>query len=238
MIRIGICEDIEEELEKERNMIWEIMQELGHNIKIFCFQSGEDLLYEIENSGRMDIIVMDIQMDGKSGIETSKAIRKTDRNVILIFVSLYDQYCKEAISVQPFAFVDKPLSYENLRRALMEAVEIWNREDALFEFRFRKIRYCFLLRKIYYFESNKRQICICSEGKTAIYYSKLDDVEKKLKKSDIRFLRINKSFLANAVYIREYHYDYIVMDSGKEIQIGGKYRDSVRQYCMERNDNQ
>ena len=234
MIRIGICEDIVEELEKERNMVQEIMQEIGCNIKIFCFQNGEDLLYEIEDSGRMDIILMDIQMEGKNGIEISKAIRKTDHNVILIFISLYDQYCKEAIGVQPFAFVDKPVSYDSLKQALSEAVEIWNREDALFEFHFRKIRYSFLLKKICYFESNKRQICVCSEGKTAIYYSKLDEVEKKLKNSDIRFLRINKSFLANAIYFREYHYDYIVMDSGKEIQIGGKYRDKVRQYCMER----
>lgn len=236
MIRIGICEDIREDLEQERDMVQDIMQKMGKNTKIFCFRSGEDLLYEIEDSGCMDIIFMDIQLEGKSGIEISKAIRKTDHNVILIFISLYDQYCKEAISVQPFAFVDKPVSYASLKQALLNATEIWDRKDTLFEFTFRKTKYCFLLKKISYFESNKRLVCVCSEGKTTAYYCKLDDVEKKLRNLDFIFLRINKSFLANVIYIREYHYDYIVMDSGKEIKIGVKYRNAVRRYCMEEDE--
>ena len=48
-------------------------------------------------------------MEYMNGIEAARKIRDTDAYVVLIFISAFDQYCKEAISVQPYAFLDKPL---------------------------------------------------------------------------------------------------------------------------------
>lgn len=65
------------------------------------------------------------------------------------------------------------------------------------------------------------------------YYAKLDVVEKSLENSSVMFLRINKSFLANILYISEYHYDHVVLYNGSEITIGSKYREAVRNMCIE-----
>lgn len=232
MIRIGICEDLKAELDREKTMVQEVMQELGYNAQILCCGSGDELLYQIENKGDLDILLMDIQMDGMNGVETAKIIRDTDHRVIMIFISLYDQYCKELIGVQPFAFMDKPVSKENLKDIMMKALEVQDTGDEIFEFTFKKKKYCFPLRKICYFESRRRKIFVHGEKRTDCYYDRLDLVEKALEDTTVKFLRINKSVLANVSCIREYHHDRVVMYDGTTVLIGNKYRDTVRNHCI------
>ena len=121
MIRIGICDDLVEELQIQEKMVKSIVYSLGLNVEIKCFQSGEDLLWEIEQKGNMDIILLDVEMGGINGVETARQLRKKDNRVILFFISYHDQYCKEIIKVQPFGFIDKPVSEVKLESALKEA---------------------------------------------------------------------------------------------------------------------
>lgn len=71
--------------------------------------------------GNMDIILLDIEMGGINGVETARRIREKDNRAILFFISYYEQYCKEIINVQPFRFIDKPVSEEELDRGFREA---------------------------------------------------------------------------------------------------------------------
>lgn len=234
MIKVGICDDLEEELEIQKNIVQNIMKELCVNAEVLCFQSGEDLLYEIEQKGKMDIILMDIEMKGMNGVETAKIIRKNDFSVILIFISHYDQYCKEMISVQPFSFIDKPISEKDLKNVIAHAVELRDIGKETFKFTYKKVTYSLLLGNIRYFESHKREIHVHdtdTEGKY-LFYGKLDDVEEKLKQSDVKFIRVNKSFLISELYIKEFRYNKIILDNDIEIGIGPKYRDIVKKYYI------
>ena len=52
MIRIGICDDLVEQLQIQEEMVRNIVCRLGLNTEIKCFQSGEDLLWEMEQKGK------------------------------------------------------------------------------------------------------------------------------------------------------------------------------------------
>ena len=94
MIKIGICDDIAEEREKQYRIVQDVIHRLCLNAEVQCFQSGEDLLIEIEQKGNFDIILLDIEMGGMNGIETAGVIRERDYRVIFLFISFYDTYCK------------------------------------------------------------------------------------------------------------------------------------------------
>lgn len=113
MIRIGICEDERQQRQVLEEMVCRIADKLNLNREVKCFQSGEELLAEIDLSGSMDIVLLDIEMEGAGGVETAKSIREADNRAILIFVSFHDQYCKELMGVQPFDFIDKPVEEEH-----------------------------------------------------------------------------------------------------------------------------
>ena len=180
MIRIGICDDLVEQLQIQEEMVRNIVCRLGLNTEIKCFQSGEDLLWEMEQKGNMDIILLDIEMGGINGVETARRIREKDNRAILFFISYYEQYCKEIINVQPFRFIDKPVSEEELDRGFREAFKAMSQKEEIFEYTYKKVPYKILVNKIRYFESDKRQVNLYSTDGVSSFYKKLDEVEAQL----------------------------------------------------------
>lgn len=233
MIRIGICDDLNEALLAHKIMIQSILEKMGLNGEVKCFQSGEELLCELEQKGGNDFIFMDIEMTGMNGIEVAKIIRETDYSVTLIFISSHDQYCREMISVQPFAFLEKPVSEEALEKVFVRALKVRScTNEETFTFTYNRTLYKVLMRQILYFESDKRAVNLYTADDRKTFYRKLDEVEKELNQSDIKFIRVNKSYLVNTLYIKEFRYDNIVMSDGKVTNIGTKYKDQVRDYYM------
>lgn len=233
MIRIGICDDLVEELQIQEKMVKSIVYSLGLNVEIKCFQSGEDLLWEIEQKGNMDIILLDVEMGGINGVETARQLRKKDNRVILFFISYHDQYCKEIIHVQPFGFIDKPVSEVKLESALKEAFKAMSQKEEIFEYTYKKVPYKILVSKIRYFESDKREVNLYSTDGVYSFYKKLDEVEAQLEQMNIKFLRISKSYLVNMNYVKEFRFEKVVMDDSKEFKIGPKYKDKVRKSYIE-----
>lgn len=233
MIRIGICDDVIEQLQLQEEILRNITHQLCLNAEVGSFQSGEDLLCEIEQKGSMDIILLDIEMGGINGVETARMIREKDSRVILIFISFYDQYCKEMISVQPFAFIDKPVSEKQLEAVMKRALKVLGEKEQIFEYTYKKVPRKILIRKIRYFESDKREINIYSTDGIYSFYKKLDEVEMQIEKMDVKFLRISKSYLVNMNYVKEFRYEKVVMDDGKELRIGPTYKDKIRKSYLE-----
>lgn len=90
-----------------------------------------------------------------------------------------------------------------------------------------------MIRKIRYFESDKREINIYSTDGIYSFYKKLDEVEMQIEKMDVKFLRISKSYLVNMNYVKEFRYEKVVMDDGKELRIGPTYKDKIRKSYLE-----
>lgn len=237
MIRIAVCEDILAELQIQKEMIQTIMLKLAKNTKVFGFQSGEELLFEIDISGDMDIIFLDVEMLGINGIETARCIREKDARAILIFISCHNQYYKEMIEVQPYAFLDKPVSEERVERILRHVVETRLNTRDSYSFSYHKKQYNIPLVQIRFFQSDKRIVRVDTIHKSPLiseylFYGKLEDVEKSVNQTDIKFLRIRKSFLINLQYIVEFTADKVVLDNGLVVEISKNYKNNVTQQYM------
>ena len=222
MLRVAICEDVLSELQKQTQIIQSIMARLSKNVKFFCFRSGEELLMETDTTGNMDIVFLDVEMLGISGIETARILRERDSRVILIFVSCHNQYCKEMIEVQPYAFIDKPVSEEKLEKILKRVFETHLNSDDSYCFSYNKRQYNIPLNQIRFFQSDKRIVQINAVQLDMpeleyLFYGKLEEVE---------------SLLVNTRFIKEYSADRVVLDNGREVEISKNYRDHVRQHYI------
>lgn len=231
MLRIGICDDIREEVEKQEKQVRQITYQMGIRTDIRKCYSGMDLLMEIELSGQFDIIFLDIELGGINGIETARQIRESDVNCNIIFITSFEQYSKEAISVHPFAFVDKPVAYAQMKKIIIDAYDKLQIDDK-FAFKFNKTYYNISLNKIMCFMSEKRIINIYCIDKICTFYGKMNDVEVNLKKKQADFWRIHHSFLVNPRYIEEYHYDKIVLQNGISLEISRAKRENIRLMYM------
>ena len=83
--------------------------------------------------------------------------------------------------------------------------------------------------EVLYFNSERRNInMVCRDG-VKVFYGKLGEVEEQIADKNCKFLRIHQSFLVNAKYIREYHYNNLIMANGDNLTISRDNRKKVRE---------
>ncbi|MCH5351319.1 MAG: response regulator transcription factor [Clostridiales bacterium] len=123
MLTIAVVDDEREHIEKFKKLVARFFTDFpkyGSEYNIIEFSSGEQLL---ENyAPRYDVIFLDIDMGGISGMEAAKIIRKTDENTAIVFVTRMARYAIEGYSVDAIDFIVKPLDYASfsvkMKRAL------------------------------------------------------------------------------------------------------------------------
>lgn len=89
-MKIAICDDEREICEGLERLIRKQRAEA----EVVLFSSGGQLL---ESRERFQIVLMDIQMEGMSGIETARALRMKDETAVLIFVTALREYGAESV---------------------------------------------------------------------------------------------------------------------------------------------
>lgn len=95
--------------------------------ELSCFGDGLALL---DGYRGYDIIFLDIEMQGLDGMETARAIRKMDEEVLLIFVTRLSRFALDSYRYHAFDFVVKPLDYESLRMKMRRAIRSVDRKTA------------------------------------------------------------------------------------------------------------
>lgn len=84
-------------------------QETGIACETEQFTSGTRFLADYQP--QWDLILLDIEMPGKNGIETAKQIRKVDPDVLILFVTNMAKYAIFGYEVNALDYMLKPVAY-------------------------------------------------------------------------------------------------------------------------------
>ena len=79
--------------------------------------SAEQAMEEIEKH-HPDMIFLDVEMPGKSGLELARDLKDKKIKTSLVFVTAYDQYAIEAIRYAAFDYLLKPVVPEELKKVV------------------------------------------------------------------------------------------------------------------------
>ena len=118
-MRIAIVDDLgtERTLLKER-LVRQLSQR-GADAEILEFDSGEAFL-AAEEAQRFTAAFLDIYMDGLSGMDAAKELRKTDADCLLVFTTTSTDHALEGFQVRAFHYLVKPFSEAELSGLLDE----------------------------------------------------------------------------------------------------------------------
>ena len=83
-------------------------------------QSGDELLALVEKH-HPQVVFLDVEMPGKTGVECAKVIQDTDPSTILIFATAHDQYMGDAFEVYAFDYLLKPFKVDRVLKTLERA---------------------------------------------------------------------------------------------------------------------
>ena len=124
MIRIAIVEDAAFDRQVLRDCLREYGQETGTELLITEFTGGTAFLEQYQED--LDLIFMDIMMDGLDGLTTARKLRRRDDKVLLVFVTSMLQYAVQGYSVDAMDFIVKPVTYTGLKLCMDRVVRRLN----------------------------------------------------------------------------------------------------------------
>ena len=78
---------------------------------------GERLL-ELYEETRPDVVLMDVEMPGMTGIECAKVIQDRNPRTVLVFATAHEQYMRSAFEVYAFDYLVKPFKLERALNTL------------------------------------------------------------------------------------------------------------------------
>lgn len=219
--RIAICDDDDIIRENLCSLCSDILTNDSVEYRLEPFCSACELEKRLNAEGcPFDLLILDIQMDGMTGMELARSLREKGKRVSIIFVTACEDYLSDGYGVQPIHFLLKPVHREALASAIHTdlklnyipktvVVHIGNK---LVHLSFSDIRYV---------ESYNHSIVIHQSTGNSTYYFSLSDFEKQLPAG--QFARCHNSYLVNLNEVREIGRTELSLQSGETLPVGRAY---------------
>lgn len=236
-MNIAICDDDIEILKKIENDISGISDEIKVDMDITSFIGGRKLLDVIKkDSNGFDILLLDIDMPDISGLEVARVLRENNNNVIIIFISSYENYVFGSMEYSPFRYIRKFRVKEELPLALKAAKVLIDKKQKYIVIKSDDVQYRIKHTEICYFEIVKRKLYIhLADNRVLCTWKTIKDFYLELNDKD--FVKIHSGCAVNMKYIREYSNYDITLDNGDKLltsRSGIKIlRDRLSQYWSE-----
>ena len=219
-MKFAICDDNS----IDSNYVYELVKkwsnENKYQVDIETFSSAESFLFHYVDNKDYDVLLLDIEMKKMDGVSLAREIRKTNKNVQIIFITGYSEYIAEGYDVEALNYLMKPFKTEKLYEVLNKAVTkiIQNEKHLLLNTFDEIIRIS--LHDIIYIDVDRNYTTIHSNKNYTIKMT-LADIENEL---DERFFRISRSIIINLKYINRVTKRDVYLTNGSILPLPrGKY---------------
>lgn len=102
-------------------------------IKLLSEMDGYSVVGEAENGDKAilavesldpDLVLMDVKMPGKDGLQAAREIAELTEPPAIIFCTAYDEFAVEAFGAQAVGYIVKPVHEDQLKEALEKAQKV------------------------------------------------------------------------------------------------------------------
>ncbi len=214
LIKIAVCDDEDIMLCELTNKITTYMKNTTNSYQVISFSNAEELL---KHNEEFDVVFLDIQMQGMTGMEAAKKIRESDTESYIIFVTVLKECVYDAFEVAASDYLLKPVEDERFNRTMARILHyIEDRGQASLIIQkstgYKSIRFV----DIFYCEVINRKIYIHTKQGMIDYYFKIEELERQL---ETHFIRCHRSYLVNLQYICGYENGMAQLDNGEKIPV-------------------
>ena len=138
-------------------------------------------------------------MNGLSGMDLAKMIRKEDDRSEIIFVTSLVEYIQDGYTVRAYRYLLKPIEYEEIKKHLLNCISDIKKKKGNFIIENRDGMRRIPIKEITYIEVRKKELTIHTVDSTYYTQGSLDKIEQDFEKYN--FYRCHKSYLINMEYI-------------------------------------
>ncbi|MDE6388830.1 MAG: LytTR family DNA-binding domain-containing protein [Lachnospiraceae bacterium] len=237
MLNIAIIEDEQIHTELLSGYLSTWSKEHGQEVSIQEFTSAESFLFVWEERKDFDVLFVDIQMAGMSGIEMAKKVRQRDEDIAIVFTTGITDYMETGYEVEALHYLVKPISMEKIGQC-MDKVQrrSYKQEYVLVHGKEETIRIS--VEKITYVEAQGHGSVIevyaqndKKERMRIAITESISEMEKRLTMHG--FVRCHRSYLCRIGSIHQIGKTDITLDSGSVIPVSRRLYTEINRAFIE-----
>lgn len=230
-INIAICDDSETDALAARKVIRNTLNHLKQEAEIEYYFNAKDIQNKLlKGKEPLDLLILDIDMPGISGLELAGALRANNLKLLIIFLSNHEEFVFKAVEFQPFRYIRKIKLETEMPIAIQSAVNIikinsdkqivLNTDDGEMKV---------MVSDIMYFETDGRKLAVWLSNERKLLINKtIIDLQELIAKEN--FISIHRSCVVNTDYVKNMHDTILTMKNGQQLAVSRrKYKDIKRQ---------
>lgn len=228
VIKIAICDDEEKAVALHEQIVKDSLQASSIGYEITTYTQSRNLLYDItDDKFFYDLILLDIEMPGISGMEIPQQIKSFLHNVRIIFVTSHTEYAIDAFELSIFRYVPKSNLEVKLAAAVIDAAKLIELEAGQ-EYtiqtakRMEKIPY----KDIYYIQRDGKNASIVSSAGTSKVRKSLQQVFDELDTPE--FIFIDRGYIVNIIQIMKISDGMAVLKNGEQLPFSRSHLQEVK----------
>lgn len=229
LIRIAICDDDRNAVTLHEKITKNNLQVCGIGYEITVYTQSYNLLCDItDDSFFYDLILLDIEMPGLTGMEISQKIKPHLPNVKIIFVTSHMEYVIDAFELSIFRYVPKNNKENRLAAAICDAanlIELEAGQEYMIQTSTRMER--ILYKDIFYIQRDGKNASIRSSTGISKVRKSLQQVFEEL--STPEFIFIDRSYIMNIIHIMKIMDGMAVLKNGTQLPISRSHLQEVKQ---------
>ncbi|CCV64880.1 Two-component system, LytTr DNA-binding region [Alteracholeplasma palmae J233] len=218
-INIAILDDDEKVLNNYNEVINNL--DSNNNFKTDLFSKERTFFHKaISDINFYHILILDINLGQKNGIETAKELRNKGYMNEIIFITNYVDYAFDAFDAYPFHYLLKETTSESeFSSILLKAVNTQiEKQSDIFRATSKGKTILIPYHKIEYFEVIGRYITVFYDNKSFKFIDTITHLEQKLPQK--KFARVHRSYIINMRFIDSFQEEYLFLRNGKLIPLG------------------
>lgn len=219
-----------------------VLEQIGGTEIVGICQNGEDVPGAVIRE-KPDIVFLDIQMPGISGMQVARIISSQPSPPAIVFVTAYDSFALEAFGVSAVDYILKPFDNTDIQRSLERIRRrLPPREKPASPVTMKKILVdagdrleVIDFSQIQIFRAEERQVYLHTiDGKIHEVKHRLNELEEILDSQ--KFFRCHRNYIVNVDQVKQVAnwfnkgYILILQSPAIEIPVGRVYTAKLRQY--------
>ena len=226
---VAICDDQEKDCDllKEYCQQYETLFHTTINTLMF-YNAGE--LLQSKKARMADVILLDIYMDGASGMDAAHILRNKGYKGAIIFATSSQEHFAEGYEVEAIHYLVKPITWNAFQEALRRVASRQQKESAFIHVNTSGMTLDIAVAHICYIEVLGRKTIIHTDKNTLTVRESLSTLEAML--GGDPFLRCYRYFIINMDHVLRLMDDGFLMQDQTSIPISRDGRREIKKHYL------
>lgn len=215
-MKVLICDDDSKIIAQIKKYLLEISKQSTYKFDIVCFSNGDTIL---NKQIKIDFAFIDVEMPGVNGLTVTKHLQTINPNIIIFIVTSFNGYLDDAMDLNVFRFLSKPLDENRFFKSMDVALTLYHQstEKIILDY-FDECHNIFTIDILYLTIDNRKTKIITKSG-DYISNKKFDYWKKHLKSYDY-FTQSHYSFIVNLKNVTDFNKNEITLSfDSKKVKV-------------------